>query len=225
MSTGEEQELLAQINRLEGRIHRHKQHRENHRTLFPRPSSPSPPSLIVSAPQYSRGTYRSTPYPRGGAYRGSRGHAPTYRNKTLVLNGGLNGQARPEANSNNTNNGSWVSRTDRHLQLINSSVFEKDSQARVSAIEETQRQKRLQKEQLEKVRFLSYAQQNASNVLPTPSNANATSASSRYEITVEGIRFQITKQGSKLVRAPGTSALTLQTVPLAILSNSLLTKS
>ncbi|KAK9794573.1 putative C3H1-type domain-containing protein [Seiridium cardinale] len=178
MSTGEEQELLAQINRLEGRISKHKAQQ--------------------TAPSHSRGTFRAAPYHRGGGYRGSRGQAPTYRNKTLVLNG-QNGQHRDAtANSNAAGSGSWVSRTDRHLQLINSSVFEKDSQARASAIEETQRLKRLQKEQAEKNRFLNYVQQYASSAAPTSPSTPA----SRYEITVEGIRFQITKQGSKLVRAP-----------------------
>ncbi|KAK6078772.1 hypothetical protein SCUP234_06110 [Seiridium cupressi] len=178
MSTGEEQELLAQINRLEGRISKHKAQQ--------------------TAPSHSRGTFRAAPYHRGGGYRGSRGQAPTYRNKTLVLNG-QNGQHRDAtANSNAAGSGSWVSRTDRHLQLINSSVFEKDSQARASAIEETQRQKRLRKEQAEKNRFLNYVQQYASSAAPTSPSTPA----SRYEITVEGIRFQITKQGSKLVRAP-----------------------
>ncbi|KAH8203592.1 hypothetical protein TruAng_002225 [Truncatella angustata] len=179
MSTAEEQELLAQINRLESRIHRHKnQH-----------SQP---------PAYSRGIYRTAPYSRG--YRGARSHAPTYRNKTLVLNG----QARPDATATHTDANSsgaaWVSRTDRHLQLINSSVFEKDSQARASAMEETQRLKHLKKEQMEKNRFLHYVRQNASSIPSAVAAPNA--AASKYEITVEGIRFQITKQGSKLVRAP-----------------------
>ncbi|KAF7533374.1 hypothetical protein G7054_g7125 [Neopestalotiopsis clavispora] len=189
MTTAEEQELLAQINRLEGRISRHKaQH-------------------AAPTSSYPRSTYRSSPYHRG-APRGSRGHAPTYRNRTLVLNGqnGQSAQTRPDSPASANANGSWVSRTDRHLQLINSSVFEKDSQARASAIEETQRQKRLQKEQMEKSRFLHYVQKNGNSMPPLPSNsAPATSAASKYEITVEGIRFQITKQGSKLVRAPATA--------------------
>lgn len=188
MTTAEEQELLAQINRLEGRIHRHKAQQ--------------------ASASYPRSTYRSSPYHRGGGHRGSRGsrgHAPTFRNKTLVLNG-QNGQPRSESPANaNTNSttpsGSWVSRNDRHLQLINSSVFEKDAQARASAIEETQRQNRLQQEQMEKSRFLHYVQKNGSNVPAMPSNPAPTAA--HYEIVVEGIRFQITKQGSKLVRAPG----------------------
>lgn len=202
MTTAEEQELLAQINRLEGRISRHKaQH-------------------AAPTSSYPRSTYRSSPYHRG-APRGSRGHAPTYRNRTLVLNGqnGQSAQARPDSPASANTNGSWVSRTDRHLQLINSSVFEKDSQARASAIEETQRQKRLQKEQMEKSRFLHYVQKNGSSMPPLPSNsAPATSAASKYEITVEGIRFQITKQGSKLVRAPGKLAL----VPIPSISSTYL---
>jgi hypothetical protein len=49
---------------------------------------------------------------------------------------------------------------------------------------------------------LSFVQQHGNSVLPVTSNS-APVVSSKYEITVEGIRFQVTKQGSKLVRAPG----------------------
>jgi hypothetical protein len=77
----------------------------------------------------------------------------------------------------------------------------------------------LQKEQMEKSRFLHYVQKNGSSMPPLPSNsAPATSAASKYEITVEGIRFQITKQGSKLVRAPGKLAL----VPIPSISSTYL---
>lgn len=216
MSTAEEQELLAQINKLEGRISRHKAAQqngaryqtENHRTLFCEPTRLATADVLFSAPYYSpRGNYRTAPYPRG-SYRG-RGHAPTYRNRTLVLNG-----QRPSATSDataggdgNKANASYVTRTDRHLQLINTSVFEKDVQARASAIEQTQRQKRLQKEQMEKARVMNFLQHNASSVPPVASNPTTAAAGApKYEVTVDGIRFQITKRGSKLVRAPGMSS-------------------
>lgn len=194
MSTAEEQELLAQINKLEGRISRHKAAQQNG-ARYQTENHP---------PYYSpRGNYRTAPYPRG-SYRG-RGHAPTYRNRTLVLNG-----QRPSATSDataggdgNKANASYVTRTDRHLQLINTSVFEKDVQARASAIEQTQRQKRLQKEQMEKARVMNFLQHNASSVPPVASNPTTAAAGApKYEVTVDGIRFQITKRGSKLVRAP-----------------------
>ncbi|KAI1841704.1 hypothetical protein JX265_006253 [Neoarthrinium moseri] len=201
MSTAEEQELLAQISRLEGRINRHKAAQQG-----PRHSDPP-------APHYpSRGSYRTAPYPRGG-YRGHRAHAPTYRNKTLVLNG----QSRPttggDSAASSDSNSSWVTRTDRHLQLINTMVFEKDTQARASAIEQTQRQKRLKKEQMEKARFLSFVQKNGDNVPSAPSNSVA--AASKYEITVDGIRFQVTRQGSKLVRVPGDTNVSSTTPRVA----------
>ncbi|KAI0125801.1 hypothetical protein BJ170DRAFT_685046 [Xylariales sp. AK1849] len=194
MSTVEEQELLAQINRLEGRINRHKAGQSH------------PPH------QYTRGSYRATPYqpPRAG-FRGTRSHAPTYRNKTLVLNGQSRPSATsgdPTANTNESDSQSWVSRTDRHLQLINSTVFEKDSQTRASAIEQTQRQKRLQKERTEKSRILNFVHKNMSS--------NPTSAASKYEITVDDIRFQVTKQGSKLVRAPGENNPPIATPRVAL---------
>ncbi|KAH8675886.1 hypothetical protein BX600DRAFT_508085 [Xylariales sp. PMI_506] len=172
MPTAEDQELLAQISRLENRINQHKA--GNQQETF-----------------YPRSTYRAAPYPRGRGYR-SRGYTPTYRNKTLVLNG----QSRPastgdaKATAPTATDSSWVTRTDRHLQLINSAVFEKDAQSRANAIEQTQRQKRFQREHMEKSRVMNFV--NATSTTP-----------SKHEITINGIRFQVTKQGSKLVRTPG----------------------
>jgi hypothetical protein len=206
MATPEEQELLAQINRLEGRINRHKAGNyvpENQRMLCASHRKPTP---LTPLPAYSnRGTYRAAPYPRGGGYRGRGSAAPTYRNKTLVLNG----QSRPSApgdsgaHAKTSSDSSWVTRTDRHLQLINTAVFEKDSQTRASAIEQTQRQKRLKREQTEKSRVLNFVQQNGRNL---PVSSNIATATTNYEIAVDGIRFQVTKHGSKLVRAAGKSS-------------------
>ncbi|KAI1476369.1 hypothetical protein F4774DRAFT_393338 [Daldinia eschscholtzii] len=190
MSTPEDQELMAKISKLAGHINRHKAQRDGVN------SDPNPPSRASH--------YRAAPYPRGG-YRGGRGRPlPTYRNKTLVLNG----QSRPAAdNSDSTNENldpaspSWVTKTDRHLQLINTSVYEKESQQRASAIEQTYRQKQLQRNNREKATFMN-------NVLQSGASGksiglpNTSASASPYEVVVDGIRFRVVQQGSKLVKAP-----------------------
>ncbi|KAK7969260.1 CCCH zinc finger protein [Apiospora saccharicola] len=183
MSTAEEQELMAQISNLAGRINRHKAQQTG------QPGHPN------HATHSTRGASRVAPYPHGN-YRGVRGgRAPAYRNKTLVLNG----QSRPATNSDDstptptTPNGSWVTKTDRHLQLINSNVYEKESQNRANAIEQTQRNKVLRKDHAEKAHIHDWRRACLQYDRDPPS----------YEVTVDGIRFQVTREGSKLVRAPG----------------------
>jgi hypothetical protein len=192
MATAEEQELMAQISSLAGRINRHKAQQ-----------TPQP-GHSTHATYPARGAFRTAPYPQGN-YRGGRGgRAPGYRNKTLVLNG----QARPIPNSDDStptpttpSASSWVTKTDRHLQLINSNVYEKKSQSRANAIEQTQRNKQLRRDHDEKSRLLNYlGKESMVGIAP---NANTAAPTSSYEVTVEGIRFHVTRQGSKLVRAPG----------------------
>ena len=241
MSTAEEQELMARIGNLAGRINRHKAEQNGH----PSPAQPrtSPPHLLSTAPGIpvdphtasdttysSRGSYRVAPYhPRG--YRGGRGRgAPTYRNRTLVLNGqsrpattnasagtSVSTSASSEANPRNATPGgpSWVARTDRHMQLINSSVYEKESQNRAAAIEQTLRQKHLQKNLAERNRVSNYLNRASTTVGPASSNNPA-----QYELVVDGIRFHVIRQGSKLVRVPGTYSGCLLTHLLRLLTMS-----
>lgn len=226
---------MARIGNLAGRINRHKAEQNGH----PSPALPrtSPPHFLSFAPctpvdpqtppdtAYStRGSYRVAPYhPRG--YRGGRGRgAPSYRNRTLVLNG----QSRPtttdasagasaststssEANPPNAHSEgpSWVARTDRHMQLINSSVYEKESQNRAAAIEQTMRQKQLQKNLAERNRVFNYL--NRASTAVGPASLNNPSNPTQYELVVEGIRFHVIRQGSKLVRVPGTCSVCLLT--------------
>lgn len=177
---------MARISNLAGRINRHKQ------------SGGSP--IAGGTNRHGRGSYRTAPYhPRAG-YRGGHGaHTPTHRNKTLVING-QNQPTDSEANANDASPTSWVSKTDRHLQLINSAVYEKNSQNRVDAIAQTQRQNQLRKDQKEKAHIMKYMQQTGNSV-----RSNTKAAPSQYDVFVDGIRFHVTGQGSKLVRAPGTN--------------------
>ncbi|KAI5926123.1 hypothetical protein F4810DRAFT_655404 [Camillea tinctor] len=191
MTTEEDQELMEKIGRLAGQINRHKAQRGS--------ANLGPNYLARGAPYH-----RPAPYPHA-SYRGGRGRpAPTYRNRTLVLNG----QNRSASSTPNEENAplepttpSWVTKNDRHLQLINSSVYEKETKQRATAIEETNRQQKLQRDNREKERFMNSIRQIGSS--PAIGLPSTSTSATPYEITVDGIRFQVVQQGSKLIKTPG----------------------
>ncbi|KAI1113112.1 hypothetical protein F5Y14DRAFT_418917 [Nemania sp. NC0429] len=189
MSTAEDQELRDRISKLANRINRHKEAQNQNGSY---------------GPEYSGGAgsyHRPAPYPQQ-AYRGGRGRfAPAHRNRTLVLNGGVQSVAPShESHPPNPTTPSWVTRTDRHLQLINRDIYERETQQRTQAIEQTLKQKQMNKDLREKAQFLRNMQQTG-NRGPVASS-NPSKSVSRYEVDVEGVRFHVTKQGSKLVKAP-----------------------
>lgn len=153
---------------------------------------------------------RGSPYNRGRAGRvAPQGH----RNRTLVLNGTTSkatGAGEMTANKSDEDNpgqfmeqkSGWITKRDRHMQLINSSVFDKETQARSKAIEETRRQKAQQRDQREKLKiekhlqFLSAAEQPSASWPTTPK-------SMLHELIINGIHFQVVDGGSKLSRVAG----------------------
>jgi hypothetical protein len=151
----------------------------------------------------SRGGFASRGYPRGGRA------PPVHRNRTLVLNGNTPtpGPSASQSNENETssaggnNSGSaWVMKQDRHLQLINTSIFEKDSQKRAKAIEQTRQQKLKQRDEREKTKLLRHLQRgNGYN----DASIRATGKADNRELDVNGIRFRVTQGGSKLVKVSG----------------------
>ncbi|KAJ1333593.1 cleavage and polyadenylation specificity factor subunit 4 [Microdochium nivale] len=185
MPSPEDEQLMAKISELSGKINRHK--------------ARNTPGTKPTA-SYSR----YTPYPARGYPRGGYRPQPTYRNKTLVLNG------QPQLSTPNRASdssgapspaSSWVTKTDRHLQLINSSVFEKETQNRSNAIEETLRQKQINRDNREKARLANHTQRMGRPALHASPTSSSTT--SRYEIEVEGIRFVVSRGGDKLVKAQG----------------------
>lgn len=142
------------------------------------------------------------PYSRG---RGRRPAAP-HRHRTLVLNNGgsgsnASGTSSPGAASDNdgetrptptsTSTG-WIAKRDRHMQLINSAVYDKETQARTKAMEETRKLKAQRRTQREQAKVLRYAQ---GSTVSTPAQPSAD-----HQILVNDVPFKIMRGGSKLVR-------------------------
>ncbi|KAI5466101.1 hypothetical protein BGZ63DRAFT_400507 [Mariannaea sp. PMI_226] len=183
----EEKELLARISQLAGQINRHK----NQQSAL-RQSSTHHPA------HHRHNTYRNTnaPYPPR-AHRVGRPPA-IHHNRALHLNAGPDTaiSRSPSNGSENTPSG-WVSRNERHRQLINANVYEKDSQNRAKAIEETRQRKLNSQRQREKMQFKEFlkGQSGPSSIATNPTASN--------EIIVEGVHFHVMDGGKKLVKIAG----------------------
>ncbi|KAL2009548.1 hypothetical protein VTN00DRAFT_5355 [Thermoascus crustaceus] len=202
----EEQDLLAKIGQLAGQINRHK----NQASQNQRPYHSGPPTSPYSS--------RHAPYrhPSGWApYRGrpsARRPVAPHRNRTLILNNARtstpDGQstASPVASDNDGeakpgSSSGWVAKRDRHMQLINSAVYDKEMQARTKAIEESRRQKAERRAKIEEAKVLRYAQGAGRQYQSVPAHAPAAAQRpAAYQIMVNDITFQVARGGSKLIR-------------------------
>jgi hypothetical protein len=100
------------------------------------------------------------------------------------------------ASDSSTSNSPWVIRNDRHRQLINASVYEKDAKARTLAIEQTRLQARTARDKRERAKLMGHFRRVADT-------QGSTNSQDPYEVIVDGVRFLVTKNGSKLIKAPG----------------------
>lgn len=203
----DDREILERISQLAGQINRHK----NQQAGF----VPAPPQGSRYKP-YGR-TDISDARRRGGfpARGHHRARIPLHRHRTLVLNNGssqsqLNkgSDSEPGEVLSDVSNSSWVTKTDRHLQIINSSVYEKEALARTRAIEQTRLQKQAMRDARERAKLIHHIHRAA--VDSPDGSANSGASGGKYEIMVQGIRFAVVKNGSKLVRVPGMPEKRLQ---------------
>ncbi|KAN0084781.1 hypothetical protein V8E54_001248 [Elaphomyces granulatus] len=189
----EDQDLLAKIGQLAGQINQRKnQHAQPQRPFSGRPCAPS----------------RGSRHPPGWApYRG---RGSTHRNRTLVLNNSKSSGADttpPPGVSSDIDNeikpsgfNGWVAKRDRHMQLINSAIYDKETQARTRAIEETRMLKAHRRAKLEEDKVVRYAQSIGRQHLGNVSGSTTASYPASYQILVNDIPFQVARGGSKLIR-------------------------
>ncbi|EWZ50965.1 hypothetical protein FOQG_08623 [Fusarium oxysporum f. sp. raphani 54005] len=185
----EERELLARISQVAGQINRHKNQQAGSR------GSPS-----HHPAHHRQNSYRhaSSPYP---ARHNRIGRHPTaHHHRTLHLNGDNSTASRSASSGAETPPG-WVSRTDRHRQLINANVYEKETQNRAKAIEQTRQRKISGRRQREKAQFNEFLKHQA-----TASSAQ-TNPADRNVLTIEGAQFRVMDGGKKLVKIPGACKL------------------
>ncbi|KAG5976834.1 hypothetical protein E4U55_007166 [Claviceps digitariae] len=207
--SAEERDLLARIGQLAGQINRHKSHQagaapyhHQQRTGIRRPFIPDA-ATCDGGTNYKKGgnAYRGRGAYPGAAYRIGRPPTVSHRHRTLHLNPAGNACDSNHSSPGSTpGNSGWVSRIDRHRQLINANVYEKESQSRVKAIEETRQKKLRSRKNYEKLRFNDYLRNLAGTASAT---ANFNPTTGRNELMIEGIRFLVADGGKKLVKSPG----------------------
>lgn len=225
MPSEEEQEILAKIGQLAGQINRHKNQQQSatqqptYRTRFSQYGTASSSSNTTPSWQTSRGAYRGRGHHRGGSI-------PQHRNRTLVLSGSgpattdgeINGDAlTPPISTTASSSQAWVSRTDRHLQLINPAIFEKQSQERARAMEETRKAKLKQRDERERLKFSRHLQNLDATLAHGHTRSQSSAVASKHEIVVQGILFRVVKNGSKLMKVPGDENAAKATPKTAII--------
>lgn len=99
----------------------------------------------------------------------------------------------------------WVAKRDRHMQLINSSIYDKEAQARTKAIAETEKAKREKRTKAEEAKVMRYAQGvRNTDFSHGPGIDSVTTQPSSYQIFIHDAPFQVTQGGSKLIRQSST---------------------
>ncbi|CEI64172.1 unnamed protein product [Fusarium venenatum] len=213
----EERELLARIGQLagscpmfydkihftddfKGQINRHKNGQTGPRL---------PPNSHPAHHRHNSYRHASSPYP---ARHNRVGRPPAaHQHKTLHLNADSSNASRSASSGAETPPG-WVSRNDRHRQLINANVYERDTQNRAKAIEQTHQNKINGYRQHEKTKFNEFLkhQAGASSAQTNPAGQN--------ELTVEGVRFRVMDGGKKLVKVPNALNSSSRTPKTAIIA-------
>jgi hypothetical protein len=101
----------------------------------------------------------------------------------------------------------WVSKRDRHMQLINASVYERDADKRIKAIEQTRLSKTVERNAIEIKKVGDH--------LGFSAYSSSASGQHNLEVEIEGVVFQVSHGGSKLVRSKGFPTSTCYTDCLA----------
>ncbi|KAK6540941.1 hypothetical protein TWF694_008322 [Orbilia ellipsospora] len=149
----------------------------------------------------------------------SRGETPTTGTDDETMADANDGNTIPTSASNKAtattvasgsggnNGGGWVAKRDRHMQLINSSVYGQHLQTRAKAIEQTRQDKLKRKEEREKAKLRNFLQGSKQygivNTIGRVKSKPTKVATYQHEIVINGARFKITVDGSKLVKVSG----------------------
>ncbi|PYH97827.1 hypothetical protein BO71DRAFT_416741 [Aspergillus ellipticus CBS 707.79] len=207
----EDQDLMAKISQLAGQINRHKTERSHTAPLY---SSEISTGQHVSRHVPSRGRGWA---PYGGRHYARGRHVAPHRHRTLILNNtaspGTPGSTTPAGATTETDGearsatpNEWVVKRDRHMQLINTSIYDQETQARTKAMEESRKAKSQKKAHVEQARVLNYAR-GFGRAYPAAFTApQVAEPSAEYQVLVNDIPFRVSRGGSKLIRVSGACA-------------------
>ncbi|KAG9764392.1 hypothetical protein KCU73_g990, partial [Aureobasidium melanogenum] len=152
------------------------------------------------AGQYAPDRYAPYHQPRGFSHKPA--YAPSYRNRSLVVNSSVGspaGQPASPATPVPTSSDKFVSKRDRHMQLINTSVYDQKTQQRQLEIEATLREKQRLRDAKEKARVMgAFQPQHTASTTYGASPSAGTDAV--RDIQINNLRFRVAADGSKLIR-------------------------
>ncbi|KAF8467725.1 hypothetical protein BDZ91DRAFT_771878 [Kalaharituber pfeilii] len=185
----EKEYLLSKISQVAGQINRHKNQQEGVTAAQPYPQRYN---------SVSRGRGRG----RGGRV------APVHRNRTLILNtsttGGTIAPGKdpkiPAEQSPSTSGQQWVAKRDRHMQLINSAVYDQQAVARARAMEATRQEKLKRKSERQRLKLKRFLERSRNSAPPSYSTSYGTVAAANNEITIGDIKYHVSSGGNKLVK-------------------------
>ncbi|OLN88640.1 Zinc finger CCCH domain-containing protein [Colletotrichum chlorophyti] len=198
MSSQEQQDLLARIGQLAGKINLHKAQQAGVQSV---------PSGQAS---YSRhNTYRPGGFPhkhRAQPYPSPRGPSG-FRHRSLVVNNGgtqtpPSDSSTPEASGPTEGSGAWIAKnTPGQRSLINSAVYRQSSEAHTKTAEATRQQRIRQQDSHEKSQLANHFQRYTGHgALGAPTNVTA---AGQHEVEIQGIRYRVARNGSKLIKVSG----------------------
>jgi hypothetical protein len=91
------------------------------------------------------------------------------------------------------------------MQLINSAIYDQETQARAKAMEESRKAKEQNKAHIERAKVLNYAQ-DVGRQYPGPAVPQvAAGPSAEYQVYFNDIPFRVSRGGSKLIRVSGAA--------------------
>ncbi|CAZ81827.1 unnamed protein product [Tuber melanosporum] len=100
------------------------------------------------------------------------------------------GQVLPQGNDSTTQSSEgWVAKRDRHMQLINTAVYDQHAQARARDLEKTRQTQLMRKEEREKQKLRGYLDRSRDTASQVP-----------FDVLVQGERYKVAAGGSKLIK-------------------------
>lgn len=184
----EEEELKAKIAAISDKINQHKQHRQASTQASSHPPYSHPSSSW-------RNSHAWAPYHHGGRHS-----YPMHKNRTLVLNGQTSPPPTPPlaepslASISSTTTpadpyAGFVSMRGLNKQLMNKDTYEREAKQKLERKETSRTERRQLKNREEQSKLAHHV-------------STSGSPGSRI-LEVEGIRFQLQEDGSKLIRVAG----------------------
>ncbi|CCJ31194.1 unnamed protein product, partial [Pneumocystis jirovecii] len=176
----QKEKILNEIAIVAGAINRHKHKRGG-----------------IDAKNTKNLSFKPHHYPRNPKHRS--------RHMSLVVSTGhtstnINDSTQPASSG-------WIQKKDRHIQLINASIYDSTAKKRAEAIEETRLLKKMKREE-----FLKEEK---------PKNSVESDVK---ELVINGVKFYMKKNGNKLIRAKDNDP-SLKTLKKAFVSGSVFWRS